>query len=66
MSANKITITGEEFLALELTITQLRQQAMELPYYSQHRKILEGLLTKLEKAQGEYLRRLQRGGQEAE
>ena len=56
MSANQITVTGEEFLALELTITQLRQQAMELPYYSQHRKILEGLLIKLERAQEECLR----------
>jgi len=54
MSANQITITGEEFLALELTITQLRQQAVELPYYSQHRKILEGLLIKLERAQEEF------------
>jgi len=63
MSANKITITEEELLALRLTITRLRQQAMELPYYSQAHvdtKILEGLLTKLERAQEECLRRLQR------
>jgi len=51
MSPNQITITEEELLALRLAITRLRQQAMELPYYSQayvDRKILEGLLAKLE------------------
>jgi len=41
-------------------ITQLRQQTVELPYYSQHRKLLESLFANLERAQKKYLRRLQR------
>jgi len=46
-----IDVIEEEVLALRLTITRLRQQAMELPYYSQARadtKTLESLLAKLE------------------